>query len=572
MKKLVVKIKENSNIVVQILCVMVIAFMCLCDITKMNYPVINGDAFGYWSNAVSMSGYDWTDLISRNAYYSWGYSLWLVPIVKILPHGLWYKAAIILNAMFLIASYFLAYRTARILFPQVKNIVISLVALVVIIYPCNILYAQETWTESLLYMLMWCATFLVVSMDVKFSYHNFFLLYVILGYMYIVHARCIGIVGVGIVISVIILCRNKKNIIPGAIAIAVLGVMYFANNAIKDYIIGSFYGNSETSGINNVGLDSGTVVSYLTKAFTNIGMLFKSLTTKSAYVFLMSGFSIIPAAFMCVYKIVRLIKERKDELLVSHIWCVTAFMASLALCSLQMMDWSVRKDLAVYSRYFENAGGPLLMLGIIYLIEASPKIRLSVIAGYVINLLVMPHVLYYIYNAGGYFNSVCSPAFGALYDNTGSTETLGRLIFGIESFFIMIPIACIVINEKKFTTIFTIAMYGVMYIIINIAGRGYLLDYREALDNRLEPMRTIIESEENAKVYYLCESIRDDSAESLQYMLYSSKIQVVEDETEVTGDAAYILSDKVIVANDDAIYNVMYQRDGVYLYKYERVN
>ena len=55
-------------------------------------------------------------------------------------------------------------------------------------------------------------------------------------------------------------------------------------------------------------------------------------------------------------------------------------------------------------------------------------------------------------------------------------------------------------------------------------------------------------------------------------MLYSSKIQVVEDETEVTGDAAYILSDKMIVANDDAIYNVMYQRDGVYLYKYERVN
>ena len=175
MKKLVVKIKENSNIVVQILCVMVIAFMCLCDITKMNYPVINGDAFGYWSNAVSMSGYDWTDLISRNAYYSWGYSLWLVPIVKILPHGMWYKAAIILNAMFLIASNFLAYRTARILFPQVKNIVISLVALVVIIYPCNILYAQETWTESLLYMLMWCATFLVVSMDVIFSYPKFFL-------------------------------------------------------------------------------------------------------------------------------------------------------------------------------------------------------------------------------------------------------------------------------------------------------------------------------------------------------------------------------------------------------------
>ena len=551
---------------------MVIAFMCLCDIAKMNYPAINGDAFGYWSNAVSMSGYDWTDLISRNAYYSWGYSLWLIPIVKILPHGLWYKAAIILNAVFLIASYFLAYRTARILFPQVKNIVISLVALVVIIYPSNILYAQETWTESLLYMLMWCATFLVVSMDVKFSYPKFFLLYVILGYMYIVHARCIGIVGVGIVISLIVLCRNKKNIIPGVTAIAVLGVMYFANNAIKDYIIGNFYGNSETSGINNVGLDSGTVISYLTKAFTNIGMLFKSLTTKSAYVFFMSGFSIIPAVFMCVSKIVRLIKERKDELLVSHIWCVTAFMASLVLCSLQMMDWSVRKDLAVYSRYFENAGGPLLMLGIIYLIEASPKIRLSVIAGYVIDLLVMPHVLYYIYNAGGYFNSVCSPAFGALYDNTGSMETLGRLIFGIESFFIMIPITCIVINEKRFTTVFTIAMYGIIYIIITIAGRGYLLDYREALDNRLEPMRTIIEGEENEKVYYLCESIRDDSVETLQYMLYSSKIHVVEDEAEVTGDVAYILSDKMIVANNAAIYNVMYQRDGVYLYKYERVN
>lgn len=572
MKKIVNKIREDKSILAQIISALLIIFMCLYNISNMNYPVVNGDSFGYWSNAVSICGYDWKELIARNSYYSWGYSLWLVPIVKLLPHGLWYKAAVILNAAFLVTAYFFANSTAKIMFPKVGRLQISLIALVVIIYPSNIMYAQETWTESLMYMLMWCATWLLVSMEGKFYYKNFFLFYTVLGYMYVVHARSIGIVGVGIVLSLIILYKNHKKILPAIIAIIIFACMYLLNDIFKGYIIDNFYGNSQTSNINNVGLDSGTISTYISRIFNNVKLLAKSVLAKNSYFLLMSGFAIIPAVCVCIEKLVAAVKKENSEFVISHIWCIMAFFASLGVCALQMINWYSRKDVIVYSRYYENACGPVLLLGIIYIIEASPKIRLSVIVGWLINLLVMPRIIYCVNNAEGYFNFVCSPSFGVLYDNAVNMRTLKRLILVIESTFVIMTLACIVIGNKKYTLAAITGTFALVYIVINIAGAFYLREYRLELDKRFEPMREIIEGQGNANLYYLCENTTDDSAEILQFIMWNNKIRVIENENVPVEAGAYLLTDKVITEIDGGMYNVMYQRDGIYLYRYKTVD
>ena len=41
------------------------------------------DEFGYWSSAAAAVGYDWSEVTSLGYYYSFGYALILIPILKI---------------------------------------------------------------------------------------------------------------------------------------------------------------------------------------------------------------------------------------------------------------------------------------------------------------------------------------------------------------------------------------------------------------------------------------------------------------------------------------------------------
>ena len=107
-----------------------IAILCCLQIQSLDYIIILNDEFGYWAHAASAVGYDWKELISETPYYSWGYSIWLIPIIAILPTPLlWYKAAILLNVVFLLISYYLCYQSGSKLFPQISDKIMALINL-----------------------------------------------------------------------------------------------------------------------------------------------------------------------------------------------------------------------------------------------------------------------------------------------------------------------------------------------------------------------------------------------------------------------------------------------------------
>ena len=72
------------------------------------------DEFGYFGVAASLAGWDWKEMMATSNYYSFGYSLILVPLIWIAQIGISmsrvYKIVIVLNAFLLVGEYLLIKR------------------------------------------------------------------------------------------------------------------------------------------------------------------------------------------------------------------------------------------------------------------------------------------------------------------------------------------------------------------------------------------------------------------------------------------------------------------------------
>ena len=78
-------VNKVKNLSIHLIILIIITGLCCIHIRALDYIFIINDEFGYWAHAISAVGYDWKDLISQTPYYAWGYSIWLVPIIALLP-------------------------------------------------------------------------------------------------------------------------------------------------------------------------------------------------------------------------------------------------------------------------------------------------------------------------------------------------------------------------------------------------------------------------------------------------------------------------------------------------------
>ena len=58
-------------------------FIYMLQVSELKMISIIGDEFGYWASGSFLAGFDWSDVASYNAYYSYGYGIWLYLILKI---------------------------------------------------------------------------------------------------------------------------------------------------------------------------------------------------------------------------------------------------------------------------------------------------------------------------------------------------------------------------------------------------------------------------------------------------------------------------------------------------------
>ena len=200
------------------------------------------DEFAYWAHAAYTAGYDWSDILSLDAYFSYGYGLILLPIFLLCKDAvLAYRIAVGLNYVFLIAAYVLLACTLRKLIPD-KKLPVPLFAAVTIMAPWNLFYAQMTMTETLLLCLNITVGYLLLCYLDNNRLSTLLLLMLALMYTYTVHMRTVGLLLSAILVLAmhIVLRGEKKGHLLVIIGITV--PLLLAATYMKDYAIAHVYG------------------------------------------------------------------------------------------------------------------------------------------------------------------------------------------------------------------------------------------------------------------------------------------------------------------------------------------
>lgn len=517
--------KKVKELHIHVFAFIVITLLCCLQIRALDYVYILDDEFGYWAHAISAMGYDWKDLIAETPYYSWGYSIWLIPIVALLPTPeLWYKAAIFLNVFFLLLSYIFCYKSGRKLFPEVNEKAMALTSLIVIIYPSNIAYAQIAWSESLSYLLVWISTYLVLKLDENFSNSCYIALLGTLLYSYAVHNRNIGVVLAGIITIILLLIKHKGKIwYYIMLPVALIGG-YQGIDLVKAHQISSLWSNSKASSINNVGVNTATIVSYTSRIINGISSLFTSMVGK--YLYILIGFELtFPIVIIRFVKdILSNIKEKCffKNYFCSKLWVLMASIFMFGLCALQANSWSGRKDFIVYGRYMENSFGPLLLLAICGTILYINSVKTALFISLTSILIGIFPVFYYMDNANGKFNSICSPIIGVFYKLAGDTPKTFILLGLFLSFALVLIYIATSLKTQCLRIMLIVFCFGLTYSSMGVLLGKQFADRRLVYDSMRVSLREKISGDlAEQELYYVKDQASDSSCTKPKYLQYA---------------------------------------------------
>lgn len=174
-----------------------VSVICLWNAGLQNRVRRVDDEIGYWGIAAQMAGYDWKDIMANVAYYSFGYSILLVPVLWLHRIGfsmaLCYKVAILLNVVMLNATIPMALYVCEKWAPKINKYYRLLCILTITLYSNNILQSNTAWPEICIYFLYWCILALAVKVFEEGKIKDIVLLVGISIYIFTVHMRMIAV-------------------------------------------------------------------------------------------------------------------------------------------------------------------------------------------------------------------------------------------------------------------------------------------------------------------------------------------------------------------------------------------
>ena len=200
------------------------------------------DEFAYWSYAARINGYDWSAVTSLAPYYSYGYSLILIPIFALFKNAVTaYRVAVSINFIFLYIGFAALVRTMRSMVSD-KKIPIILFSALAILLPCNLFYTQMTLTEVFLVCLYITAGALLFHYLESDRLSTLFLLMLTLMYLYTVHMRTVGVLLSAIMVLVFHILSRKERRWHILVALGTLLVLLVLADMLKQYAYLSVYG------------------------------------------------------------------------------------------------------------------------------------------------------------------------------------------------------------------------------------------------------------------------------------------------------------------------------------------
>lgn len=207
---------------------LIIFLLAVYRLSDIGQPILFNDEIGYWSNSAFLMGDDWTSVTGRINYYSYGYSLMLIPLRLLDKLFYWgwgtlYRSAVVLNGLFLVMSYVIALRLTKRYLAGMHELIRTVACFAVCTYSSYIVYAHIAWTECTLFFFFWVFLYVMMCITDHPTVGNHIAFAVVSFYLYTVHQRALGIV-VTAVLIVLYLRLIRRNRLREAAAF--LGSMY----------------------------------------------------------------------------------------------------------------------------------------------------------------------------------------------------------------------------------------------------------------------------------------------------------------------------------------------------------
>ena len=382
--------EENRQDIRFVVIFIVFSLVCLCmyGLHRIYGFSLFPDEFGYWASAAKVLGYDFSEVASIGSYYSFGYSLILLPILHLLSDSvLAYRCAVVVNLLLQILSFFILKEIFLKFFLKDKKPISYVLSGIAVLYPSWVFYVQMTMSEALLFFMFVLITYFMFRYLEKPGMIRGILLALSVVYIYSVHMRTVGVflsVFLMIIFDSIwrfcITTRNWpgdkviRNVRPYILANA--GTIVTITFLIAGFLICTSFKNVITDQLYNSG-NINTV--YINDYSGQTGKLLELFTVKGFISFLMSitgkllyfGCATFGLGFIGIYHLIkRVSKKDKNSFYVLMAASMQFIVMSIYLMHSADLDAS-RFDLFLHGRYFDFVIPILISLGIYELISES---------------------------------------------------------------------------------------------------------------------------------------------------------------------------------------------------------
>ncbi len=545
------------------------------------------DEFGYWGIAAVIAGWDWKEVMATSAYYSFGYSIVLIPLCLAARLGasmtLVYRIAIGMNGLFLTGVYIAVQYVEKEIFPQFPKALKRASAFMVAMYIGNMVQMNMTGAEIYLRFMFWCIIAVLIRVLKKPGYRNTGFLLVLLANIFAIHMRAIGVVmAAGFVLAVYIIAHfkelDKKYIfytlgVVAALAMLFVGIKFYVTNEIY---VNEYAANVINSSDGGRGISSKDVNDLQSNFNRAIGLLHPagimdvliSACGKIYYAFSASlllgatGF-IISLAMTAAYFIKKIKKQpaqQWQQLQWYSIFVLLAFVGeilvsavykNLPICRHGKLDHSTVETI-VFGRYADFVVGGIMLLGI-YGIYQFRKYHKEILAGVIcfipLAMIVQRQFDILVGNMGNcdiaWFRTNQTQWFSVLAGKsvTNLSYYVGMVSIGI---FLMILAAGVTKDRKTNTLAIILAIISIGWGLLEIY---YANEFRLSKIHKEQYVGTVVDiieaTDEDTPLYWIAENYTqlDADIEALQWSIggRSLRIRTAADMEEINTEQAVMI-------------------------------
>ncbi len=489
---------QNVNVqtaLMKIMCAGILTWLVLRNIGSATSIYVIGDEFGYWGVAAQLAGLDWSESLGTVYYYSYGYSLLLAPILLIFKNPtLCYQAAIVLNAVLYIASFFIVIYCGKSIFDKTDKRIITLCAFAAMLYPNTLFQTQIAWAETFLTFLFICQLALLISI---FKHSNIFNVcaFVFVGiYQYVTHQRTLGILIVTFIVLLLLFIAKKIKISAFIAVIVLAAALLAAHSFIKYDLMNTVWTPSvqaaakavEADTVANVGNDYASSFSKILM-LAEPGKLTAMLQEFAGQLLNLFAGSLLMFFVGITFFIRKFFEKPSKRTILSDSRILSFFIVagiafSLIISCISMYGYGTRVDTLVYGRYVESCVPPVVLFALLYIFQQreNKKDLLCICAGGALITVVLGFVsdnslTNYI---GESFNVLCSVCMAYFYQNKYTFLSASIIVSIICIFAVMLILAASQKKQKRYMCIAVLA-FAVTWIYIAENSGRQLLSIRE---------------------------------------------------------------------------------------------